>query len=313
MDIDLEPWSQRLDPVASTLVYHQPSFISLQEVWYHQIIDILGKFSEMPSGFGDDGGIAKWDFVGVSATDGGKFGSFSPILYDTARYQLKMASNFWLSETPLFPSIGWDAQFPRACVVAQFSPVEMPDFNFTILNTHLDHVGEEARVNSVSLILEQMEQISGPVFLMGDFNAGPGDAAYQAIVDSERFVDAAEAAAVSVGNFESKSSSKKKTKTKKKTKGGKTVTTTESESEESSSESEESISATADLIDHIFVDKTTFKLKAVGNGEEEEEEGGGEEEEGPKVHVDVYAVENNCNCDGVHLSDHRPLIVDISL
>lgn len=48
--------------------------------------------------------------------------------------------------------------------------------SFLVFNTHLDHMGKEARKHSASLILEKIDSINGedlPVILMGDMNAPP--------------------------------------------------------------------------------------------------------------------------------------------
>ncbi|NJO02884.1 MAG: endonuclease/exonuclease/phosphatase, partial [Bacteroidia bacterium] len=47
-----------------------------------------------------------------------------------------------------------------------------------VFNTHLDHVGKKARLESVKLIRDKMHELNPenyPAVLMGDFNATPGD------------------------------------------------------------------------------------------------------------------------------------------
>ena len=47
---------------------------------------------------------------------------------------------------------------------------------FWVFNTHLDHVGEEARTKGMELILSKIELLNTkkyPVFFMGDFNSEP--------------------------------------------------------------------------------------------------------------------------------------------
>ena len=50
-------------------------------------------------------------------------------------------------------------------------------FTFYLFNTHLDHVGVEARKESTKLILAKVKEMAGstPVILMGDFNVMPTD------------------------------------------------------------------------------------------------------------------------------------------
>ncbi|MGK4567994.1 endonuclease/exonuclease/phosphatase family protein [Flavobacterium sp. 3HN19-14] len=53
--------------------------------------------------------------------------------------------------------------------------------HFYVFNTHLDHVGETARTNSVKLIYEKITSINTekyPVILTGDFNSEVNSKAY---------------------------------------------------------------------------------------------------------------------------------------
>ena len=48
--------------------------------------------------------------------------------------------------------------------------------SFWVFNTHLDHVGEEARTKGIELILFRIASLNSknyPVFFMGDFNSEP--------------------------------------------------------------------------------------------------------------------------------------------
>jgi endonuclease/exonuclease/phosphatase family metal-dependent hydrolase len=55
------------------------------------------------------------------------------------------------------------------------------------LNTHLDHIGEQARVESVRLLLRRLPDPRGvdlPVILTGDFNCNPWSPGYRVHVES---------------------------------------------------------------------------------------------------------------------------------
>jgi len=80
-----------------------------------------------------------------------------------------------LSETPNLVSKGWDGACNRICTYGLFKDLKTKK-TFWVFNTHLDHVGDEARVKGVELILSKMKEINTkkyPVFLMGDFNSEP--------------------------------------------------------------------------------------------------------------------------------------------
>ncbi|KAF7721613.1 hypothetical protein EC973_004360 [Apophysomyces ossiformis] len=49
---------------------------------------------------------------------------------------------------------------------------------FTVMNTHFDHRGIEARQNSATLLLEQAKNVEGVVILVGDLNSPEDDPAY---------------------------------------------------------------------------------------------------------------------------------------
>ena len=78
--------------------------------------------------------------------------------------------NFWLSQTPEVPSLGWDA----TCCNRICSWVKLKDkkTTFWVFNLHFDHEGKVAQVQSADLVLQKIKEIakSGKVILMGDFN-----------------------------------------------------------------------------------------------------------------------------------------------
>ena len=82
------------------------------------------------------------------------------------------SGTFWLSPTPEVPSKGWDAALNRICTYALLQEKKSGK-KFWAFNTHFDHVGDLARVNSAKLILEKIQKMNTqklPVVLTGDFN-----------------------------------------------------------------------------------------------------------------------------------------------
>ena len=85
---------------------------------------------------------------------------------------------FWLSPTPYVPGSRYENQSecPRTCAPAIIKNQDFPG-PIRVYNTHLDHIGAQARMKGLSQILRQMEDDSDklalPSVLMGDFNAYP--------------------------------------------------------------------------------------------------------------------------------------------
>ena len=75
---------------------------------------------------------------------------------------------------------GWDASYVRTANWAHL--VHHHDGPGTlVVNTHLDNVGERARIESTRRLVRLVDEQNVhrlPVVLMGDFNAGSGDALY---------------------------------------------------------------------------------------------------------------------------------------
>ena len=104
------------------------------------------------------------------------------IAYRREKYNLIQMEVFWLSETPHIPGSRYSNQSdcPRVCTMALFQELST-NHTFRVYNTHLDHIGSEARILGLSQILRRMEEqgnpehcfIQTPAILTGDFNATP--------------------------------------------------------------------------------------------------------------------------------------------
>jgi endonuclease/exonuclease/phosphatase family metal-dependent hydrolase len=155
-------WSNRKDFLVSQLNFYQPDVFGTQEGLLHQLHDIRE-------------GLADYKFIGKGRDQGGDEGEFSAIFYNLYTLNLLSENTFWLSETPEVPSKGWDAAIKRVCTHALFE-TRSDGKKFYVFNTHLDHMGEEARKQSVLLLLRKISEINStglPVVLMGDFNLEP--------------------------------------------------------------------------------------------------------------------------------------------
>jgi len=98
---------------------------------------------------------------------------FNAVFYLKREIILKDQGDFWLSETPDIPgSQSWGSSLPR---MATWILVQWKNREFLLLNTHLDHVSEEARLKAGQLILDRCVKLAQgrPLVITGDFNATP--------------------------------------------------------------------------------------------------------------------------------------------
>ena len=121
--------------------------------------------------------LTDYTFVGRSRS-GDFTGEHMDIAFLKDKYDLFGLDSFWLSPTPYIPDSRYEVQseYPRITTVAVLCRIEDKKI-FRVLNTHLDHEGDPARVLGINQILsyikEQNAKIELPFFLMGDFNARP--------------------------------------------------------------------------------------------------------------------------------------------
>lgn len=161
-------WRYRAGAVLKMIEDQAPDVIGMQEALNEQV-RFLDEFTN------------GYDWVGVGRDDGRKDGEYVAIFYNKKRISLLKWGTFWLSETPDKPSLGWDAACRRTATWA-FMKDKKTGRKFLMVNTHLDHVGEQARDKGAALILEKISSINKqgiPVVLTGDMNSTSADKALQ--------------------------------------------------------------------------------------------------------------------------------------
>jgi len=170
-----DAWPNRKEFVASTILFHKSDIVGIQEGLIHQLNEL-------------DGFLDGFDRVGVGRNDGEEAGEFSAIYYRSDRFEPIETGDFWLSQTPEVPgSLHWDADQTRIVSWAYFRD-RVNNENFYAFNTHFDHRGVEARVNSAKLIVEKIDEITDgePVVLTGDFNTTDDREPYKIITATDR-------------------------------------------------------------------------------------------------------------------------------
>lgn len=170
-------WERRCPVIASLIRFHEFEIFGTQEGFKTQLEDLK---SLLPS----------YEYIGVGRDDGKEGGEHSAIFYDARKFELLDSGNFWLSETPEKPGIGWDAACVRICTWGKFRNRESGK-EFRFFNLHLDHVGEIARIESVKLVQTKIREsgIDIPTFLTGDFNVDQTHPMYEVLSDSDFLSD----------------------------------------------------------------------------------------------------------------------------
>ncbi len=170
-----DAWPHRREMVFETIRSRDPDLLCMQEVLAFQ----RDELKEALDGYG---------FVGVGRDDGKQAGEFAPIMYRRRRFRLVEAGHFWLSETPQTPgSVGWDAALPRIVTWARLQLLDRPLLHVWVFNTHFDHRGEAARVESARLIRRTVEALGGvAIIVAGDFNAAIDSKPYEVLTQEKR-------------------------------------------------------------------------------------------------------------------------------
>jgi len=115
-------------------------------------------------------------------------GSKIAILKDSM--QLLAFDQIWLSSTPRIPASRFPDQSPcpRVALWAKLRH-RVSGKSFYVVNTHLDHVGKEARFLGLQTIFALVsylkEQEKLPVFVTGDFNFTPDEDPYRLIAQNQ--------------------------------------------------------------------------------------------------------------------------------
>lgn len=164
-------WPHRRTALTGLVAYYAPDLVGMQEVLQHQKDQV-------------EADLPVYKFVGVARDDGKQAGEYSMLGYRTDRFDPLASGTFWLSPTPERPSKGWDAALPRIATWARLSDKTAKQ-TLLVVNTHFDHIGKVARLESAKLIrrwIGEHRQAGDAVVLMGDFNVPTGSPPYQAIL-----------------------------------------------------------------------------------------------------------------------------------
>ncbi len=176
-------WPQRLPVVAGLIRFHEFDLLGTQEAFHHQLVDLQKLLPDLA-------------YTGGGRDDGKEAGEYSAIFFRKDKFSLLESGTFWLSQTPNLPGRGWDADLPRICTWAKLRKADGSG-NLFVFNTHFDHRGVQARLESAKLIIARIKEIANdePVILTGDFNVDQNSESYKSLRDSGFLADAYETSA----------------------------------------------------------------------------------------------------------------------
>lgn len=166
-------WEKRKDFVAETIKAANPDLLGTQET--------LGFQRDFLAGL-----LPGYGVLAAGREDGLEKGETVAIFWRKDRFEKLDGGHFWLSETPeVAGSMGWDTSLPRMATWIRLKDKTAGSRPVLWVNTHFDHVGREARVESAKLIRDRLGLLGKDCALIvtGDFNAGEGSEPWKALFD----------------------------------------------------------------------------------------------------------------------------------
>ena len=166
-----KPDEARINRVVQTILNADADTVGLQEVSPYWM-DVLKERLKHTYAYVGEG------------RDGGHNGEYSCIFYKKDAFELLDSNTFWLSETPDTPSVHPDSAYPRIMTYAKLRNKSTGQV-FVHVNTHLDHVGVEARKFQSTVLTEKASAFEGlPILMTGDFNCVSSEETYKNIINA---------------------------------------------------------------------------------------------------------------------------------
>ena len=166
-------WKDRMPVVAGLIAFHNFDILGTQEGLSNQLDDLAKALPE-------------YEWYGKGRDDGETKGEHSAIFFKTKRFELLDMGDFWLSQTPAQPSLGWDARCCKRICTWVYLKDRNSGKKIWVFNAHYDHEGKLARTESSRLILKRMRDMTHGerVVFMGDLNSSRSTDCYQIIATS---------------------------------------------------------------------------------------------------------------------------------
>jgi endonuclease/exonuclease/phosphatase family metal-dependent hydrolase len=164
-------WDKRKEFLAETIQAANPDLLGTQETLGFQRDFLLSHLTNYQS-------------LAVGREDGKEKGETTAIFWRTSRFEEVDGGHFWLSETPAVAgSKGWDTSLPRMATWVRLKDKTNPGKPVLWINTHFDHIGKIARLESAKLLRDRIGTLGKgcSVIVTGDFNSGEGSEPYVAL------------------------------------------------------------------------------------------------------------------------------------
>ncbi|TCO30255.1 endonuclease/exonuclease/phosphatase family metal-dependent hydrolase [Kribbella steppae] len=162
-------WPVRRNATVAAIEELDADVVGLQEVLPDQLEYLRWRFS-------------RYEIVGVGRDDGMSAGEHSVVLVRPGDWKVETHETRWLSDDPGTPgSVGWDADLTRIATLVWLR--HLNGTTIGIANTHYDHAGEVAQLQSSRLIARW---VGGglPWIVMGDLNATPDSPPLKALTSA---------------------------------------------------------------------------------------------------------------------------------
>ena len=114
-------------------------------------------------------------------------GESAAVAIRTDKLEILSLDHFWMSATPDVAGSRYGLDQSKCPRIS--TALRLIDKNggkpFHFINTHLDHIGEDARMLGAIQLLQYISQKNEPCILTGDFNALPDSKEIRAIIESD--------------------------------------------------------------------------------------------------------------------------------
>lgn len=162
-------WNTRKEFLISTIKTFDPDLLGTQETLGFQRDYLAAQ-------------LMGYEVVGAGRDNGKDKGEMAAIYFKRSRFEKLDCGHFWLSKTPeVAGSKSWGAACPRMVTWVKLRDCQGPeDEPVVFLNTHFDHHGTRARLESAWLLRRCVAELgkTNRIIVTGDFNAGEDSMPY---------------------------------------------------------------------------------------------------------------------------------------
>jgi endonuclease/exonuclease/phosphatase family metal-dependent hydrolase len=134
-------WVNRAPVIESLIRFYDFDILGTQE-------GLIGMINDLSKA------LPQYERYGIGRDDGKDAGEHSAIFFKKDKFTLLKHGDFWLSQTPDKPSLGWDATCCNRICSWVYLQDKMTKKKFYVFNTHYDYQMDLARNESSKLILK---------------------------------------------------------------------------------------------------------------------------------------------------------------